>query len=174
MRIPTFFIMKTNNLTRIVWFGIMTESKTQLEQIELTGKRLAVYQFLLEHRAKSWGIREIYREVGLSNVSLADYHIKKLIEIDLVKIINGNKYTVNKLLSVGYYENHILIGDSFIPKNLFFLSFVISFLISAIFLIFLGRVEILIFSFFFFTFTVLLKEIIPFTKNRIKKPNRKS
>ncbi|WP_371802342.1 hypothetical protein [Candidatus Lokiarchaeum ossiferum] len=146
----------------------MTENNTLPEQIELTGKRLAVYQFLLENRTKSWGIREIYRKLGLSNVSLADYHVKKLIEFELVKIVDGNKYTVNKLLSVGYYENHVLIGDKFIPKNLFFLSFVISFLISAIFLIFAANVEILIFSFFFFTFVVMLKEITPFIKRRDK------
>ena len=126
----------------------------------LSGTRLQIVQCLIKCENHTLGVRDIQRQLGLSSVSLADYHLTKLIEMKLVEKTKTNKYRLIQLLPVGEFENHILVNKKLIPKHSFYLAFLSTFLIASIILLVFGLWEVLIISFFLFEFFIISKELI--------------
>ena len=90
---------------------------------KLKGTTLKVYMLLVRNKDNEIGVREVYRELELSNVSLASYHLNRLVEYDLVIKTETNKYRLKKYVSLGELENYFRLKGRLIPNEFFFLSF---------------------------------------------------
>lgn len=87
---------------------------------ELKGNTLRVYVFALKR--DKVGVREVQRGLGLSNPSLAQYHLNKLKELGLVREENG-EYQVMKEVKVDVMRDFLRIGSSLIPRFVFYAVF---------------------------------------------------
>ncbi|MCL2173175.1 MAG: ArsR family transcriptional regulator [Candidatus Bathyarchaeota archaeon] len=94
----------------------------------LQGTQNDVYRFILTHN-KRVGIREIARELDMSSPSVAQHHLNKLEEMELIKREWGG-YVINKIV----LRNHIKINRFLIPRSLLYLLFSISALIAELIL----------------------------------------
>src|SRR5579885_709117 len=68
---------------------------------KLKGNTLRVYVFALRRRRV--GVREVQRGLSMSNPSLAQYHLNKLVEMGLLKENNG-EYEVSSEVPAGFLE----------------------------------------------------------------------
>lgn len=95
----------------------------------LRGLTLKVYRFILKND-KPVGIREVQRALSLSSPTLALYHMNKLEEAGLIKKeLNG--YVADRII----LENLIRLRRILIPRNLFYMIFLITSLVMlAVFL----------------------------------------
>ena len=92
----------------------------------LRGLTLKVYRFILKND-KPVGIREVQRALNLSSPTLALYHINKLEEAGLIrKELNG--YVVDRVV----LENLVRFRRILIPRNLFYMIFLISSLVMLV------------------------------------------
>jgi len=83
----------------------------------LKGRTMSVYALLLSQG--EMGAREVQRELGFSSPSLAQHHLTKLTELDLVKKdVHGN-YTVSRTVRVGSLSLFIKFGSRLLPRFLF-------------------------------------------------------
>lgn len=80
----------------------------------LRGTTRDIYRLMLKN-GKSFGVREIQRELNLSSPSVARYHLFKLENAGLIKHENGN-YVVSKV----FLENNVRINHVIIPRFLFY------------------------------------------------------
>ena len=135
---------------------------------KLSGTRLQIVQCLTKSDNRTLGVRDIQRQLNLSSVSLADYHLTKLLEMKLVEKTKTNKYRLTQLLPVGEFENHILIKNKLIPKYSFYLVFIFTFLSASFILAIMGLWEVLIVSFFLFEIVVILRELVDTFKKASK------
>lgn len=83
----------------------------------ISGTTLRVYR-LLYSEGRPLGTNEVQRKADLSSVSLAYYHLNKLVEEGLAKQKDGG-YVVDRVM----FENMIRIGRSLIPLQITFASF---------------------------------------------------
>lgn len=85
----------------------------------LTGTTLRVYRFLYRVGSPQ-GIHDIQRGLGLSSVSVADYHVKKLLVLGIVKEDGSTaRYYVDRLI----FENMVRIRKSIIPLQAGYATF---------------------------------------------------
>jgi hypothetical protein len=89
----------------------------------LKGTTLQVYRFMLRSRAPL-GIHDIQRTLRLSSPSVAQYHIKKLSELKLIKEVGGG-YVVDKII----IDNIIRIRRTAIPLQSAYVAFFASSLV---------------------------------------------
>ncbi len=87
---------------------------------ELKGNTLRVYVYALKRDRV--GVREVQRALGLSNPSLAQYHLNKLNELGLVREENG-EYEVMKEVKVDVLRDFLRVGTSLIPRFVFYAVF---------------------------------------------------
>ena len=87
---------------------------------ELKGNTLRVYVYAL--RKNRVGVREVQRALGLSNPSLAQYHLNKLSELGLVREENG-EYQIMSEVKVDVMRDFLRIGSSLIPRFVFYAVF---------------------------------------------------
>ncbi len=87
-------------------------------RVSLTGTTLRVYRFLYK-KGTPIGIREIQRELSLSSTSVAEYHVKKLLSMGLVKSTEDSQYFVDAVV----FENMIRIRRSLIPIQIGYIAF---------------------------------------------------
>lgn len=83
-------------------------SRDERENV-LVGTTLTVYRYLYRE-AKPQGIRDVQKGLGLSSPSVAQYHVKKLLQAGLIKEEEGG-YVVDK----NVFQNVIRIRRSVIP-----------------------------------------------------------
>ncbi|MFX0174255.1 MAG: winged helix-turn-helix domain-containing protein [Candidatus Hodarchaeota archaeon] len=103
-------------------------------QESLQGKTLRIYSYLLTHTEA--GIRELQRNLGISSSNVVTHHIKKLVEIGLIKQNSGtNKYTVVKEVRIGVLSLYTRLGRFLIPNNLFLSTFFFSMMLIYVILI---------------------------------------
>jgi len=79
--------------------------------LSLTGRTLRVYWFLLKVK-EPVNRKDVQRGVKLSSASLAEYHLKKLIELGLVEKQLHGDYVVTKIVRVGvtrFYDIFFLV-----------------------------------------------------------------
>jgi DNA-binding transcriptional ArsR family regulator len=91
------------------------------ERAALSGTTLKIYRFLYK-TGKPVGIREIQRELSLSSASVAEYHVKKLLSMELVKTTEDSRYFVDAVV----FESMIRIRRSLIPIQVGYLAFFIT------------------------------------------------
>ena len=113
----------------------------------LVGTTLKVYRFLYKE-ARPLNIHEVQRGLGMSSASLAQYHIKKLVQAGLVRE-QDEGYAVDRI----FFENFIRIGRSTIP---FQIAYAVFFATMLGFLAILWRVDDNANSLLVFGFTVTL------------------
>lgn len=98
----------------------------------LVGTTLKVYRFLYKS-ASPMNIHDVQRGLQMSSASLAQYHIKKLVQVGLARE-QGEGYVVDKRL----FENMIRIGRSTIP---FQVSYAVFFATMLAFLVIIWRID---------------------------------
>jgi predicted transcriptional regulator len=84
----------------------------------LRGTTLKVYRYIVSRRNEPVRITEVQTKLGLSSPSLAHYHVKKLVELGLVRE-EGVGYTADKVA----IENFFLVGGLIVPYQAAYLSF---------------------------------------------------
>ena len=87
---------------------------------ELRGNTLRVYVYAL--KKDRVGVREVQRALGLSNPSLAQYHLNKLNELGLLREQNG-EYEIVTEVKVDVMRDFLRIGTSLIPRFVFYAVF---------------------------------------------------
>ena len=89
-------------------------------EAQLKGNTLRVYVYAL--KKDHVGVREVQRALGLSNPSLAQYHLNKLRELGLLREDNG-EYEVMGEVKVDVMRDFLRIGSSLIPRFVFYAVF---------------------------------------------------
>jgi hypothetical protein len=89
-------------------------------QAQLKGNTLRVYVYVL--RRKTAGVREVQRALRLSNPSLAQYHLAKLVELGLLKEQEG-VYEVTKEVKVDVMRDFLRLGTLLVPRFVFYAAF---------------------------------------------------
>lgn len=90
------------------------------KEIQLTGNTLRVYIYILKN--KQAGVREVQKALGLSNSSLAQYHINKLKELGLVQERNGT-YEIVDTVKVSVMKDFLRLGSLIVPRFVFYSVF---------------------------------------------------
>lgn len=100
-------------------------------ELELSPTTRRVYYYLLKKKEAT--LRQIQEDLGFASASAARYHIKKLIESDLVRETYEGKYVVNKVV---LDDDYIMVFNNILPKSVFFASFFLTSTILIIILMF--------------------------------------
>ncbi|MEM0117599.1 MAG: hypothetical protein QXX17_02585 [Conexivisphaerales archaeon] len=87
---------------------------------KLKGNTLRVYMFAL--RRRKVGVREVQRGLNMSNPSLAQYHLNKLVELGLLKENNG-EYEISSEVKVDVMRDFLLLGSLLVPRFVFYAGF---------------------------------------------------
>ena len=88
-----------------------------IPNLELRGTTYRVYRHMLRRR-KPLGISDIQKELGLSSPSVAQYHVRKLLQLGLIKEEQGG-YIVDKVV----LENIIRIKRISVPVQTAYIAF---------------------------------------------------
>ncbi|MDG6924291.1 MAG: helix-turn-helix transcriptional regulator [Nitrososphaerota archaeon] len=124
------------------------EEKKSQENV-LVGTTLAVYRYL--YRAgKPEGIRDVQKGLNLSSPSVAQYHVRKLLQAGLLREEEGG-YVVDK----NVFENVIRIRRSIIPIQVAYSMFFATMLV-ALFVLFRPMLETPLFIFSFIAIAVAM------------------
>jgi hypothetical protein len=89
----------------------------QKVKTELRGNTLRVYLYTLKQGKV--GVREVQRALGLSNASLAQYHINKLTEMGLLKE-EGGEYQIVGEVKVDVLRDFARFGKILVPRFVFY------------------------------------------------------
>lgn len=85
----------------------------------ITGTTWDVYLNILTANRPT-GVREVWRTLQLSSPSLAQYHINKLLKMNLIENTPDGKYQVNAEEQVEVLRNFILLRGRPIPRLVFY------------------------------------------------------
>ena len=96
---------------------------------ELRGKTLQVYVYLLKKR-EPIGVRELQRDLNFSSPSVANYHIEKLIGLNLVSQDEYGRYYLSQKAQVSVLESFVNVGGRTVPRMSFFAAFFTTLLIA--------------------------------------------
>ena len=106
-----------------------TNEADEPSDTRLTGTSYKVYRFMLKQTAPV-GISEVQREMSLSSPSVAQYHIRKLVRLGLVREEQGG-YVVDKVV----LENVFRIRRVSVPVQTAYVAFFsVTFFILLVFL----------------------------------------
>src|SRR5712692_5136849 len=83
----------------------------------LRGTTYRVYRFMLKH-GKPVGISEIQKDLGLSSPSVSQYHVRKLLQLGLIKE-EQEGYVVDRVVA----ENVIRIRRTLVPVQTAYVAF---------------------------------------------------
>jgi hypothetical protein len=93
--------------------------KAEVES-RLKGNTLRVYIYAL--KKGKVGVREVQRSLGMSNSSLAQYHLVKLKEMGLLKDNNG-EYEIQNAVDVKVMRDFLRLGTLMVPRFLMYAIF---------------------------------------------------
>jgi hypothetical protein len=112
-----------------------TFSPRKNDGADLKGNTLRVYTYIF--KVKQSGVREAQRALGLTSVSLAQYHLDKLVEMGLARKeeVSGS-YVLAKEIKVETLEAFLKIGSHIFPRFLLY-----TVIISTIFTYFLYAIH---------------------------------
>ena len=85
----------------------------------LSGTTWNVYLHILTSE-KPQGVREVWRATNLSTPSLAQYHVNKLLEMDLIEATPEGKYRANEREQIDVLQGFVLIRGRLIPRLVFY------------------------------------------------------
>ena len=137
--------------------GDREDTKKSKENV-LVGTTLTVYRYLYKMRQPQ-GIRDVQKGLELSSPSVAQYHVKKLLQAGLIKEEEGG-YVVDK----NVFENVIRIRRSVIPIQVAYSMFFATLLV-ALFVLFR---PVIYSSLFIFAFVAILLAMILFAYQALK------
>ncbi|UCD97063.1 MAG: hypothetical protein JSV35_03155 [Candidatus Bathyarchaeota archaeon] len=98
------------------------------ESRHLSGTTWNVYMFILTSK-EAVGVREVGRGLKLSSPSLAQYHINKLVEMDLIRQTQEG-YVVQEKARVEALRSFVLLRGRFIPRLVFYGALVAGMLVA--------------------------------------------
>ena len=102
---------------------------------KLKGNTLRVYWHLLNSSVEFVGPRQVQRELGFSNPSLAAYHLDKLLDLGLVEKKSG-EYKIKEIVDVGVLKQFIKWKGVVIPRHVTYAT-----LVSTLFIFFLTQLR---------------------------------
>ena len=82
---------------------------------QIYGKTWDVYLCILTSSAPI-GVREIWRALGLSSPSLAQYHVNKLLDLKLIETTTGGKYVTNDEERLEALRSFLMLRGMLIPR----------------------------------------------------------
>jgi len=82
---------------------------------QIYGKTWDVYLCILTSSAPI-GVREIWRALGLSSPSLAQYHVNKLRDLRLIESTTGGKYVTNDEERLEALRSFLMLRGMLIPR----------------------------------------------------------
>lgn len=111
----------------------MSGDDTSRVERELKGKTLQVYIYMLK-RKDPVGVREIQRDLNFSSSSVANYHIEKLVGLNLVSQDEYGRYYLAQKAQISVLESFVNVGGRTIPRMLFYAAFFTTLLIAYVIL----------------------------------------
>lgn len=96
---------------------------------ELRGKTLQVYVYMLKRR-EPVGVRELQRDLSFSSPSVANYHIEKLMDLNLVSQDEYGRYYLHQKAQISVLESFVNVGGRTIPRMCFFAAFFTTLLVA--------------------------------------------
>lgn len=84
----------------------------------IAGTTWDVYLYILT--SKSQGVREIWRGLNLSSPSLAQYHVNKLLDLNLIESTAEGKYRVNEKGRMDVLHSFIILRGKLVPRLVFY------------------------------------------------------
>jgi len=109
--------------------GASDKEDTNKVERELKGKTLQVYVYMLKKK-EPVGVREIQRDLNFSSPSVANYHIEKLVGLNLVGQDDYGRYYLAQKAQISVLESFVNIGGRTIPRMSFFAAFFTTLLIA--------------------------------------------
>lgn len=109
--------------------GASDKEDTGKVERELKGKTLQVYVYMLKKK-EPVGVREIQRDLNFSSPSVANYHIEKLVGLNLVSQDEYGRYYLAQKAQISVLESFVNIGGRTIPRMSFFAAFFTTLLIA--------------------------------------------
>jgi hypothetical protein len=82
---------------------------------QIYGKTWDVYLCILTSSAPI-GVREIWRALGFSSPSLAQYHVNKLLDLRLIESTTGGKYVTNDEERLEALRSFLMLRGMLIPR----------------------------------------------------------
>jgi hypothetical protein len=96
---------------------------------QIYGKTWDVYLCILTSSAPI-GVREIWRALGLSSPSLAQYHVNKLVELKLIETTTGGKYVTNDEERLETLRSFLRLRGMLIPRMVVYAALLSGVLVS--------------------------------------------
>jgi len=95
----------------------------------VAGTTWNVYLHILTSE-KPQGVREVWRALNFSSPSLAQYHINKLLEMNLVESTLDGKYRANEVERMDVLRGFVLLRGRLIPRLVFYGAFILGILFT--------------------------------------------
>jgi hypothetical protein len=95
-------------------------SKESTPEFGLKGNTLRTYLFLLKNAEKPVSLRYVQKSLGFSSPSLAQYHLEKLVEMQLVKKNENGAYLLVKEVKVELLIPFFRVGTLILPRLLMY------------------------------------------------------
>ncbi|HEX9913644.1 MAG TPA: hypothetical protein VGB32_01895 [Candidatus Bathyarchaeia archaeon] len=99
------------------------------EAKRIYGKTLDVYLCILT-KDSGVGVRDIWRELGFSTPSLAQYHVNKLLDLRLIEADFDGKYIVNDQESIEALRSFLLLRGMLIPRLTIYSALLLGLMVS--------------------------------------------
>ncbi len=109
--------------------GTSDREDTGKVERELKGKTLQVYIYMLKKK-EPIGVREIQRDLNFSSPSVANYHIEKLVGLNLVSQDEYGRYYLAQKAQISVLESFVNVGGRTVPRMSFFAAFFTTLLIA--------------------------------------------
>ncbi|MFY3740610.1 MAG: putative DNA-binding transcriptional regulator [Candidatus Nitrosomirales archaeon] len=111
--------------------GAPDKEDTGKVERELKGKTLQVYVYMLKKK-EPVGVREIQRDLNFSSPSVANYHIEKLVSLNVVSQDEYGRYFLAQKAQISVLESFVNVGGRTIPRMSFFAAFFTTLLVAYI------------------------------------------
>jgi predicted DNA-binding transcriptional regulator len=109
--------------------GASDKEDTGKVERELKGKTLQVYVYMLKKK-EPVGVREIQRDLNFSSPSVANYHIEKLVSLNVVSQDEYGRYFLAQKAQISVLESFVNVGGRTIPRMSFFAAFFTTLLVA--------------------------------------------
>ncbi len=93
------------------------------------GKTLDVYLCILTAE-EGIGVRDIWRSLNFSSPSLAQYHVNKLLDLELIETDLDGKYRINDQESIEALRSFLLLRGMLIPRLTIYSALILGLLVS--------------------------------------------
>lgn len=99
------------------------------EAKRIYGKTLDVYLCILTAEG-AIGVRDIWRALGFSSPSLAQYHVNKLLDLKLIETDFEGKYRINDQESIEALRSFLLLRGMLIPRLTIYSAMILGLMVS--------------------------------------------